>query len=89
MKYRSKPVVIEIEAIKFLDSSSFDEMSKAWGKYFTNKCHYNPLMNSIIVNTLEGDMRSNPGDWIIYGTLGEFYPCKDEVFRQKYEEVEE
>lgn len=27
------------------------------------------------------------GQWIIKGTKGEFYPCDNEVFEQKYEEV--
>ena len=26
-------------------------------------------------------------DWIIRGVKGEFYPCRDEVFRETYEEV--
>ena len=25
------------------------------------------------------------GDWIIRGVAGEFYPCRDDVFRQTYE----
>lgn len=34
--------------------------------------------------TLEGLMTMNPRDWIIWGTVGEFYPCKPEVFAVKY-----
>lgn len=37
------------------------------------------------IETLEGTMKANPGDWIITGLLGEKYPCKNEVFRKKYE----
>lgn len=36
------------------------------------------------IYTLEGEMAANPGDWIIKGTLGEYYPCKDAVFQAKY-----
>ena len=43
---------------------------------------------SLIVETLEGDMRAQIGDWIIKGTKGEYYPCKDDVFRKKYEPVD-
>lgn len=38
--------------------------------------------------TLEGVMQAKPGDWIIRGLIGEFYPCKDEVFKAKYEEID-
>lgn len=39
----------------------------------------------LIVATLEGNMVAEPGHWIIKGTEGEFYPCKDSVFRRKYQ----
>lgn len=41
----------------------------------------------IIINTLEGDMRANVGDWIITGVNGEQYPCKPDIFEKTYEEV--
>lgn len=37
------------------------------------------------IPTLEGVMRANPGDWIIKGVAGEFYPCKPDIFAQTYE----
>lgn len=39
----------------------------------------------LVVPTLEGNMLARQGDWIIKGTMGEFYPCKHEVFAKKYE----
>ena len=42
----------------------------------------------ICIVTLEGDMRAVPGDWIIRGVQGEFYPCKPDIFEQTYEPVE-
>ena len=41
--------------------------------------------NSLIIPTLEGDHRASPGDWIIKGIKGEFYPCKPDIFEQTYE----
>lgn len=38
----------------------------------------------LIILTLEGEMVARYGDWIIKGTEGEFYPCKDSVFQRKY-----
>jgi hypothetical protein len=42
------------------------------------------------VQTIQGEwVRVSPGDWIIREPDGEhFYPCKDEVFRARYELVE-
>ena len=41
----------------------------------------------VIVQTLEGDMQAQAGDWIIKGIKGELYPCKDDIFRETYEPV--
>ena len=43
----------------------------------------------LYILTLEGEMKANPGDWIIRGTRGEFYPCKPEVFAEKYKILED
>ena len=39
------------------------------------------------IETLEGTMRANAGDWIITGVGGERYPCKDAIFRATYDPV--
>ena len=41
------------------------------------------------INTLEGVMHANIGDWIITGVNGEQYPCKPDIFEKTYEPVEE
>lgn len=43
----------------------------------------------IRIETLEGIMVASIGDWIIKGTKGEFYPCKPDIFREKYSPVSE
>lgn len=39
----------------------------------------------LAVRTLEGEMRCGPGDWIIRGVQGEFYPCNPDIFDATYE----
>ena len=39
------------------------------------------------IETLEGVMHAEPGDWIITGVNGERYPCKPEIFEKTYEPV--
>lgn len=41
-----------------------------------------------VIDTLEGRMIAEAGDWIITGVNGELYPCKDETFRKTYEPVD-
>lgn len=36
------------------------------------------------IDTPEGRLRVNPGDWIITGSAGENYPCKPDIFEQLY-----
>lgn len=42
----------------------------------------------IYIETLEGIMKANKGDWIIKGVKDELYPCKPDVFKMTYEKVE-
>ena len=39
------------------------------------------------IQTLEGVMHANVGDWIITGVNGEKYPCKPDIFKKTYEPV--
>ena len=39
------------------------------------------------IDTLEGGHIVCPGDWIITGVQGEYYPCKPDIFEATYEPV--
>jgi len=79
-KYRKKPV--EIEAI--LWSGSRHNQAEVEG--FIGEAGY--IKGQYVnITTLEGDMKASPGDWIIKGIKGEFYPCKPDIFEATYEEV--
>lgn len=41
------------------------------------------------IDTFEGGHIVCPGDWIIKGIQGEFYPCKPDIFEKTYEKVSE
>lgn len=43
--------------------------------------------NEMIIQTLEGPLKAQPGDWIITGVNGEQYPCKPDIFERSYERV--
>jgi len=95
-KYRKKPVVIEARqwdgtaegATPIVDwTLSFGGSVNYWCDEFgcdgADGSHY------ISIETLEGRMLANPGDFIIKGVSGEFYPCKPDIFAKTYEEVSE
>ena len=46
-----------------------------------------PMKATVTIHTLEGDVKANRGDYIIKGVKGEFYPCRQDIFEQTYEEV--
>lgn len=41
------------------------------------------------IETLEGVMKANVGDYIIKGVNGEFYPCKQDIFEKTYDKVDD
>ncbi|WP_411914106.1 hypothetical protein [Staphylococcus microti] len=40
---------------------------------------------TIFIETLEGRMKAEKGDWIITGVNGEKYPVKPDIFEKTYE----
>lgn len=79
MKFRKRPVVIE--AMQF---NGNDAECMAFCPVARDPDERQP---SLIIPTLEGEMRVSRGDWIIKGVKGEFYPCKPDVFDVIYEPV--
>jgi len=87
MKFRKKPIVIE--AFQW-DGRWITDANPAWISYAMNRgdaaVHSDGEgPNLLVIRTLEGDMRANPGDWIIRGVKGELYPCKPDIFAATYE----
>lgn len=41
-----------------------------------------------IVNTIEGQLTAQPGDWIITGVDGEEWPVKKSIFEKTYKVIE-
>lgn len=77
--FRKKPV--EIEAVQWTG----DNPGQLVGWMTTSS--YLIEDGGLLIKTLEGTMVAQPGDWIIKGIRGEFYPCKPDIFADTYEEV--
>ena len=94
-KYRKKPVVIE--AVRWTGENlaevlAFTGKHPDWYKWFDSFEHYEAHVRAddsvFKIKTREGTMVASPGDWIIKGVAGEFYPCKPDIFAATYEPME-
>lgn len=101
-KFRKKPVVIEAMQLTgdtaawhgvylWLERNtkgSFEPLDVIEGRKSApaSGVSIDPRDGRMIIATLEGLHWADPGDWIIRGVQGEFYPCKPDIFAQTYEE---
>lgn len=94
MKFRKRPV--EIEAIQVPFAANYNLRTTELADWlrsiprtnndFIEAINIQPT-GEISIDTLEGEMIARPGDWIIKGVAGEFYPCKPDIFVKTYEPV--
>ncbi len=99
IKYRKKPVVISAQQYRgpaMIHRSDPDcQFAHHWlpdGVLFLsdpalNEKYNNPDLLFPMIQTLEGNMRVDPGSMVITGVEGEKYACKLEIFHKTYEEV--
>ena len=79
---KKKPVVVE--CMKWTGGNS-KEVKAFCGdsvKFVSDVVH---RCDVPVIQTLEGTMKAAPGDIIIKGVNGEFYPCKPDIFHKTYE----
>ena len=87
-RFRKKPV--EVEAIKFT-GANLGDVTTFLGKEPPRRSlavHGEAPLWAVMIETWEGPMRASPGEWIIKGVQGEFYPCKPDIFAETYEAVD-
>lgn len=98
-KFKKKPVIIE--AVQFTDknckeildwineplpSEDTDVVLSSSNKAYS-VANNNEFLERIFIETLEGTMAANIGDYIIKGVQGEFYPCKPDIFEASYDKA--
>ena len=98
-KYIKKQVVVEAiqwdgTLEKALEISRIDGLNSIIEYYSTktviigestsNSVNTSEEIKSFKIKTLEGDMNVSKGDYIIKGIKGEFYPCKEDIFKKTY-----
>jgi hypothetical protein len=81
-RYRKRPGVIEAFCLGVDPMPDWFCDARTAGKIQTFR------LSSVIhcnIETLEGVLRGNYGDYIIRGVKGEIYACKPEIFGMTYE----
>ena len=82
MKYRKKPVLVDAlrwTGANYADMETFLE--------FPHNGHFD-IGSRLRIHTLKGTMTAIPGDWIVRGVAGEYYPVCDGIFQKTYEPYE-
>ncbi len=86
-RYRKKPVVID--AMRWDGGAEQATIIIDWILESEGTARYHESVNDvpeeIVIDTLEGTMRCQVGDWVIRGVQNEFYPCKPDIFEATYE----
>jgi len=77
MQLKKKPLTVE--GVLF-DGKNHEEVKTFCGEACDFDHNYHP-----VIATKEGDMTASPGDYVIKGSIGEFYPVKPEAFKESYE----
>ncbi len=95
MYYTKKPVKIEAVLLEPTEKSIREVLEFKGEPVVTNcatatdafesYCKHRIDDGFLKIDTLEGTMRANFGDYIIKGIKGEFYPCKPDIFEMTYD----
>lgn len=85
-QFRKKPVVIEAKQATGTPESNREIIDWTRGSATPASMDDHPERGKCLsISTLEGAQWVSPGDWIIKGVAGEFYPCKPDIFAATYE----
>src|SRR5258706_1962892 len=85
-QFRKKPVVIDAWLFDGSYTSYAAVPRGGLARWFSEGLSGRPPC--VEIQTLEGTMTAMPGDYIIRGVKGEFYPCKPDIFAATYEDAE-
>jgi len=59
------------------------DFSEAIKKPIPVKCIQ--IHEPFLVETIEGEMQGQSGDWLMVGIHGEMYPCAKDIFEKTYD----
>jgi len=91
-RYRKRP--LEIDAVQWFVHGDREGKIVRYYRHplveGDKRCGYcgEIMHNHGWIDTLEGGHVVCPGDWIIRGIAGEYYPCKPDIFNKTNEKIQ-
>jgi hypothetical protein len=82
-RFRKKPVIVE--AVRFTGSNVAEVAALLDWEYEEGSGND----DSLVIETLNGDVTVSAGEWIVKGVAGEGYPCRADIFIETYDPVDD
>ena len=76
MKFRKKPIIVDAE--QWFHGKEIEGVENPEEDYYC-----------ATIQTLEGKLNVQSGDWIVTGIKGEKYPCKPDIFELTYDPIDQ
>jgi hypothetical protein len=89
MNFRTKPAVVDARQLDGSSNELIAWLAAGGANYRMFADSYDPRKDVIILETRAGQVRAEPGDWILRDAEGAFYHLKPDVFDAMYEAVPE
>lgn len=83
--FKKKPVVVE--AHQFDGTATGAAFIVHWSAQLVTGPYDEDRRPYLMIETLEGVLRAEEGDWVVRGVAHEYYPVKPDVFGATYELV--
>lgn len=82
-RFRKRPVVVE--AMQWNGRRELPDPFNVGAIRYCEEGFVHDPRPYLSIKTLDSVAYAFPGDWIVRGTAGEFYPCRSDVFAETYE----
>lgn len=81
--YQKLPIIVEARKLDSTNNGLREIID--WVNAGDGAARQKPGFDAVDIDTLEGTMTAGPGDWVVQGAKGEFYPVKPEAFDVTFE----
>ena len=82
-----RKIPVEVEAIQFTGENALEMTDFGDGAILHMRATNQLRVRTSTDNGRQGVAYAVVGDWIVKGVKGEFYPCRDDVFKLTYEAI--
>lgn len=84
-RFRARPVVVEAIRYHPGPDGNCEAVAAFIGEDIDHEDADCDPETEWVISTLEGEATALPGDWIVRGVGGYFYPCRPDIFEATYD----